>query len=145
MTAIQAHTRGLIERKSVEDIRDEKARKEWIAYYLERGMYKQAREMCWEPENEEQAQAEAATMLQAAQRGVVSRKATASSSDEAAKVVAKSILAPARVVTLVNAGAAYTSKKNGKMDMPVSFEDAAAAAAAGQTDGANKDGGCSVM
>lgn len=40
--SIQAHTRGLIERKSVEDMRDEKARQQWIAFYLERSMYKQA-------------------------------------------------------------------------------------------------------
>tara|TARA_B110001452_G_scaffold227231_1_gene202006 strand:+ start:1325 stop:1627 length:303 start_codon:yes stop_codon:yes gene_type:complete len=100
--------------------------------------------MCWEPENEEQAKAEAATLLQAAQRGVSSRRLTASSSDEAAKVVARSILAPARVVTLVNAAAAYTAKKDGKMALPVKFEDAAAAAAAGETDEA-KQNGCSVM
>ena len=138
-TAIQAHTRGLIERKSVEDMRDEKARQQWVAFYLERGMYKQAREMCWEPENEEQAQTAAATLLQSVTRGASSRRLAASRSEDAAKVVAKSLLATATVVTLVNAAAAYTSKK----DQPVTFKDAEAAAAAGET--AEKQGGCSVM
>ena len=77
VTAIQARLRGQIDRKSVEDLKDEKARLEWIDYYVSRGMYKQAREMCWEPENEEQAQAEAATRMQAAVRGKSARDVSA--------------------------------------------------------------------
>lgn len=77
---MQAATRGKAARDEYRDMRDEEARKQWVAYYLASGDYAQARELGWDEEEDQQA--EAATKLAAVRKGQLARRSLTGASSE---------------------------------------------------------------
>jgi len=77
---VQAATRGKAARDEYRDMRDEEARKQWVAYYIAAGDYAQARELGWDEEEDQQA--EAATKLAAVRKGQMARRSLTGSSSE---------------------------------------------------------------
>mmetsp|Transcript_33409 Transcript_33409/g.55257 ORF Transcript_33409/g.55257 Transcript_33409/m.55257 type:complete len:487 (-) Transcript_33409:98-1558(-) len=84
---VQAHARGVLARSCYIDMKEEEARQQWVAYYLQLRMYDEARELGWEGQEPAMSltENEAAIILQSNARGFKARDAYRNDRDEAAR------------------------------------------------------------
>jgi len=85
---IQARQRGNSARTEFKDVRDEEARRQWVAYYLQLGNYAEARELGWEGLTcaaSVDRRVKAANLMQAHARGSMARVEYRDKRDEEAR------------------------------------------------------------